>query len=116
MKAGIEPLAGEYSDNRHQMKDAKDDVYRLAYHLHVCDATTSKANGRTSDLRTPAFAAKRIASMAEHIEKFNAMQYVVEEEHPEDITGEQDGDSPNYDDCLADEDMAALAELLGNED
>lgn len=46
LQAGLEKTFGEYSNGRHQTKDASDDVHRLAYELFKTRSTRKMARGR----------------------------------------------------------------------
>lgn len=48
LKLGLEAAFGEYSNGRHQDKDASEDVYRLAYELFKTKSVSQFSRGRES--------------------------------------------------------------------
>lgn len=75
LKSVLESSFGEYSNGRHQIKDASEDVYRLAYELFKTRSVRKYAKGRELAFKPVDIIHKAEASLADSIEKFNSSQY-----------------------------------------
>lgn len=76
LKSGLEMSFGEYSNGRHQVKDASEDVYRLAYELFKTRSVIQFTRGRESAF-TPADLLNHAVGdiLFNSVERFNASQF-----------------------------------------
>jgi hypothetical protein len=75
LKSALEMSFGGCSNGRHQVKDASEDVYRLAFHLSASRSVYNYSNGRDSGFK-PRNIMNHIANeLATQIEKFNSSQF-----------------------------------------
>jgi hypothetical protein len=102
LKSVLEDSFGEYSNGRHQIKDASEDVYRLAYELFKTRSVRKHATGRESAFKPADILNPASDVFFNSIAKFNTAQFTDEyiDDVPaapiaelEDILGEDsDGD------------------------
>jgi hypothetical protein len=71
----LEASFGEYSNRRHQVKDAGEDVYRLAYELFK-RCLVVMANGRESEFKPKGILNHAVGDILfNSIERFNASEF-----------------------------------------
>lgn len=75
LKSGLEMSFGGRSSGRHQVKDASEDVYRLAYHLCASKSVYDYPGGRDSVFKPTNIMSHIANELATQIEKFNASQF-----------------------------------------
>jgi hypothetical protein len=75
LKSGLEMSFDGRSNGRHQVKDASEDVYRLAYHLSASRSVYNYSKGRDSGFKPLNIMSHIANELATKIEKFNASQF-----------------------------------------
>jgi hypothetical protein len=76
LNSELEASFGEYSNRRHQVKDASEDVYRLAYELFKIRSVVKFAQGRDSAFKPADIMNRAVGDILfNSIEKFNASQF-----------------------------------------
>jgi hypothetical protein len=71
LKTAIEAEFGEYSNGRHQIKDASQEVRHLAYQIAVSKSVTKHTHGRSSPFQPTDILQRGIKSLDSGVENFN---------------------------------------------
>lgn len=80
LRSSWEDAFGKYSNGRHQMKDASEDVYRLAYELHAKNSVRQFVRGRETEFMPRDTVNLSVGNILyNNIEKFNEAQLVVDD-------------------------------------
>jgi hypothetical protein len=79
LKSELENSFGEYSNGRHQIKDASEDVYRLAYELFKTRSVRKHVTGRDSTFEPADILNLSVGkALSDSINKFNTSQFIDE--------------------------------------
>jgi hypothetical protein len=72
LKVAIETAFGEYSNGRHQSKDASREVRHLAYQIAVSKSITKRSHGRSSPFRPKDILQQGVRSLNSGVKRFNS--------------------------------------------